>query len=49
MMMEVRLEQFSKAEFPILITEFGIVIDVRLVQFLKALCPILVTLNSATL
>ena len=32
-----------KALFPILVTEFGIVIDVKLLQSLKALSPILVT------
>ena len=34
---------FSKAASPILVTEFGIVIDVKLLQPWKATSPILVT------
>ena len=39
----MRPEQPEKAEFPILVTEFGIVMEVRPEQLLKAELPILVT------
>ena len=43
MVIEVREEQPSKAELPILVTESGIEIDVRAEQLEKAESPILVT------
>ena len=43
-LMEVRPEQPSNAELPMLVTLLGIVTDVRPEQFSKADHPILVTL-----
>ena len=40
MVIEVREVQFSKALFPIVVTESGMVIDVREMQPKKALIPI---------
>ena len=40
---EVKPEQYSKANEPILVTEFPIVIEVKPVQPAKAALPILVT------
>ena len=40
---DVKLEQLLKALFPILVTEFGIVIDFKLSHPRKALVPILLT------
>ena len=42
-MIDVKLRQLEKAEFPILVTELGIVTDVKLWQSKKAASPILVT------
>ena len=42
-MTDVKLLQYAKAELPILVTEFGIVIDVKPLQSKKARFPILVT------
>ena len=42
-MTDVKLLQSLKALYPILVTEFGIVIDVRPVHLPKAHSPILVT------
>ena len=48
-MIDVKLKQKSKAYFPILVTEFGIVTDVRPLQLLKALSPIVFTEYSTSL
>ena len=42
-MTEVRPMQYSKAQFPLLVTELGIVTEVRPSHSLKAQSPILVT------
>ena len=48
MVTEIRAEQFLKAQSPILVTEFGIVIEVRPEQSEKAAAPIFVTPFSIT-
>ena len=48
MLILVRLEQFSKAKWPILVTLSGIVILVRLEQLLKAPSPIEVIPSGIT-
>ena len=45
-MIDVKPLQPEKANSPILVTEFGMVIDVKLLQFSKARSPILVTVYS---
>ena len=47
-MTDVKPKQLAKAPFPILVTEFGIVIDVKLQQEEKAFLPILVTVYFAS-
>ena len=47
-MTDVRPLQSQKAHSPILVTEFGIVIDVKLLQEEKADFPILVTVYSSS-